>query len=56
MADVKKVLQIDMRELSWALGDSSLTRDRHIDLENGDIVERFEFEDISSSAGVKGRG
>lgn len=46
MADVKKVLPIDMRELSWALDDSSLTIDRYIDLETGDIVERFEFDDI----------
>ena len=35
-----------MRELSWALDDSSLTIDRYIDLETGDIVERFEFDDI----------
>lgn len=38
MADVKKVLPIDMRELSWSLDDSNLTIDRYIDLETCDIA------------------
>ena len=46
MADEKKVLPIDMRELCWALDDSSLMIDRYIDLETGDIVELSEYDDI----------
>ena len=46
MADEKKVLPINMRELCWALDDSSLTVDRYVDLETGNIVEQIEFDDI----------
>ncbi len=46
MANGKKVLPIDMQELFWALDDSSLTIERYVDLETGDIVERFELDDI----------
>jgi Uncharacterised protein family (UPF0158) len=46
MGEGKKVLPINMRELCWALDDSSLTIDRYVDLETGDIVEQIEFDDI----------
>ena len=46
MGEGKKVLPINMRELCWALDDSSLTVDRYVDLETGDIVEQIEFDDI----------
>jgi hypothetical protein len=45
MAAEKKVVPINMRELCWALDDSNLTIDRYIDLETGDIVEVFDFDD-----------
>jgi hypothetical protein len=46
MADEKKVLPINMRELCWGLDDSSLAIDRYVDLETGNIVEQIEFDDI----------
>ena len=46
MANGKKVLPIDMQELFWALDDSSLTIERYVDLETGEIVECFELDDV----------
>ncbi|PKQ28321.1 MAG: hypothetical protein CVT63_03365 [Candidatus Anoxymicrobium japonicum] len=45
MVDEKKLLPVNMRELCWALDDSSFTINRYLDLETGEIVEQIEFDD-----------